>query len=535
MWSREEPGRAGEIILLPPGNPGPWTVGRGEADSEDRRLAPVRQVPGGLLPGGPLASSRISRRQLRLSRVSGGLLVENVGSCPLLHRGREFARVEVTPGETLSLKNEMLFLCVQRGLVAAEAPGVPVHGFGGADAFGIVGESPAVWELRRRVVAVARTAFHVLILGESGTGKELVAQAIHASSARGHRPLVSRNAATIPAELAAAELFGNLKSYPNPGMPERPGLVGEAHGSTLFLDELAELPQALQAHLLRVIDDGEFQRLGEATTRKTDLRVLAATNRAASDVKDDVLARFSVRIVVPGLNDRREDVPLLAVHLLRRHAAEDPTLAERFFSGDVPRVSPVLMEALVQHHYTTHVRELEAILVRAALDGRGRYLELGAEARRDLHAPPTRKATAPIDGLTLEESARLALLRRHGFSPAACGRDPDYPGNRQTADLHLRQLLCRSLALADWDPRRAVEILAGSERPELIEKCAGRLSTFLGNLRARMAEGAPEALDLALAEEWKSGAGGVLRVVSALREGRLPASGPPPSAGRAKR
>jgi hypothetical protein len=162
--------------------------------------------------------------------------------------------------------------------------------------------------------------------------------------------------------------------------------------------------------------------------------------------------------------------------------------------------------------------------VRAVLEGRGRYLEVGPEVRRDLRAsPPSRAPEAALDDLTPDEAARLVLLRRHGFSPTACGRDPAYPGNRQTADLHLRQLLCRSLVLADWDERRAVARMAGSERPELFEKCAGRLATFLANLRARMAEDAPEALERALAEEWKSGAEGVLRVVEALRDGRLPA------------
>src|SRR5262249_44059454 len=284
------------------------------------------------------------------------------------------------------------------------------------------------------------------------------------------------------------ELFGNLKNYPNPGMPERPGLVGEAHGSTLFLDEFAELPPSLQAHLLRVMDGGEYQRLGEATVRRTDVRIVAATNRPASDVKHDILARFKVRIAVPDLNARREDIPLLAAHLLRQHAAEGPGTFRRFFPGEdlraAPLVSPVLMEALVQHEYTTHVRELDAFLVRAALEGRGRYLELDPELRAELkRAPPSSAPEAPrpaeLAALTPEERTRLALLRRHRFSPTACGRDPAYPGNRQTADLHLRLLLCRALQLATWEADRAAELMAGQGHGELYEKCAARLSTFL--------------------------------------------------------
>src|SRR5208283_3694878 len=109
----------------------------------------------------------------------------------------------------------------------------------------------------------------------------------------------------------------------NPGMPERPGLIGEAHQSTLFLDEFAELPRNLQSHLLRVMDDGGYQRLGEAKARHSDLRIVAATNGRPEDIKHDVLARFLLRVSVPSLAARREDIPLLAVHLLRRHAMLD--------------------------------------------------------------------------------------------------------------------------------------------------------------------------------------------------------------------
>jgi two-component system nitrogen regulation response regulator GlnG/two-component system response regulator HydG len=530
LWSRDAPDRVGEVILLPPGDPGSFAFGRGEARGEDRRLSPVRQVPGGVVPGAPLASPRISRSQLRLSpSPGGGLFVENLGSCPLVHRGESVSHAEVSPGEVLSLKNELVFLCVRRAPIPpARAGAGPAHVFGGPDAFGIVGESPAVWELRQRIVAVAPERFHVLVLGASGSGKELVAQAIHACSARSERPLVARNAATIPEGLADAELFGNLRNYPNPGTPERPGLVGEAHGSTLFLDEFAELPPTLQAHLLRVMDGGEYQRLGEATVRRTDLRIVAATNRPPSDIKHDVLARFKVRLSVPDLNARREDVPLLVTHLLRRHAADGAGTFRRFFPGEdlgaAPLVSPVLMEALVRHTYTTHVRELDSLLVRAALDGRGRYLELGPDLRAELRrAPPPAPPPRPdeLAALTPDERTRLALLRKHRFSPAACGRDPDYPGNRQTADLHLRQLLCKALPIAGWDAARAAELLGGQEQGELRERCAARLATFLANLRARAEGEAPEALRQALVDEWKSSAESVLLVVEALRSGRV--------------
>jgi DNA-binding NtrC family response regulator len=529
LWSRDEPARMGETLLLPPGDPGPWIFGRGEVPADDRRLSLTRQRPGARTPAGPVASPRISRAQLRLSPTpGGGILVENIGQCALRHRGREVVRAELTPGETLSLHSELLFLCVRRAPIAPmpiDRLATPLHPFGGPDMFGLVGESPAMWDLRRRIAAIARQAFHVAILGPSGSGKELVAQAIHARSARAGKPIVSRNAATIPEGLADAELFGNIRNYPNPGTPERPGLAGQAHESTLFLDEFAELPQSLQAHLLRLMDDGEYQRLGEATTRRADLRILAATNRPESELREDVLARLKVRIAVPGLELRRDDIPLLAVHLIRKHAAADPGMLARFFpDGDprsVPRLSPVLVEALVHHPYKTHVRELEALLIRSCLESRSGYVSFRPERSRDAKVTSPPDLDPSIAALTPGEQSRLERLRHNRFSPTSCGRDPAYPGNRQTADLHLRQLICKVIEVAGWDAERAADLLAGQTTGDLRDRSALRITTFLSNLRARMASESEDALRLGLVDEWKGSVHMVHRLVEALREGRV--------------
>jgi DNA-binding NtrC family response regulator len=209
------------------------------------------------------------------------------------------------------------------------------------------------------------------VRGESGTGKELVARALHASSERAARTLVSRNAATLPEGLLDAELFGNIKNYPNPGTPERAGLVGEADGSTLFLDEIGEISQAAQAHLLRVLDSGEYHRLGESKTRTSHLRLIGATNRPESALKHDLAARFVFRIDVPSLNERRQDIPLLAVHLLRQIAKRDDSIATRFFEGDTPRLSLTFVRYLLRHSYTTHIRELSRLLWQALSESQG--------------------------------------------------------------------------------------------------------------------------------------------------------------------
>jgi DNA-binding NtrC family response regulator len=380
LWSRDEPQRTGEVSLVLDPEPGSAAVlGRGEPPPGEPtpRMLWVRQQPGRSVLTGPLRSQHISRVQLRVEVIGPEeLQVSNLGRCPLLVGGREVSAARVRTGDILELRNLALLMCLRRpvDLPVADPP-LPLHAFGEADATGLVGESPAVWELRAHIAFAASRAVHVLVRGPSGTGKELVAQAIHRLSSRGQRPLVARNAATFPETLIDAELFGNARGFPNPGMPERPGLIGEADGSTLFLDEFAELPQALQAHLLRVLDGGEYTRLGESRSRRADFRLVAATNRPESALKEDVLARLRLRLELPGLGERREDIPLLVIHSLRRFAQGDAQLARRYFPGGdpsaIPRVSPALIEHLVRHPYTTHVRELEAQLWRALSHSHG--------------------------------------------------------------------------------------------------------------------------------------------------------------------
>ncbi|MEQ1508180.1 MAG: sigma 54-interacting transcriptional regulator, partial [Myxococcota bacterium] len=291
----------------------------------------------------------------------------------------------------------------------------PAHPFGDADPQGFVGEGPAAWSLRARLGFVARRPAHVLVTGPSGTGKELAARALHALSPRASGPWIARSAATIPESLADAELFGNLGNYPNPGMAARPGLVGEADRGTLFLDEFGELPIEVQARLLRVLDAGEYTRLGEAKPRRSDLRLIAATNRPVDGLKFDVVARLPLRVAVPPLTDRREDIPLLAIHLLRSIARADPELGKQYLdrgAGAVPRMTPRLVAALVAHPYRTHVRELAALLWEAIAAATGPTLDLfPGYAAVGAEATPTGPRTAP-DALTPDELQ--ACLDRHG-------------------------------------------------------------------------------------------------------------------------
>ena len=414
--------RAGEVLVS---EPTPRIFGRGdEASGDEPRAVLVRQRPGRNEIAPPLDNAFLSRDQLRIVREGERIRVENIGKRPLLVRGEVVTTVSLGEGEVCTLKGQMVLVCVRRPRVfpaAKSAQAYPSFPFGTSDPHGIVGESAAAWELRDQIAFIAKRAAHVLILGESGTGKELVARAVHALSSRKDRSLVARNASTLPPGLIDAELFGNVVNYPNAGMPARTGLIGEASGSTLFLDEIGELPLDLQTHLLRVLDaHGEYQRLGESKSRTADLRFVAATNRPANMLKHDLVARMRLRLTVVGLGDRREDIPLLIRHILRRDAAQDPELARRFLKEGEPQVSPALVEALLVHHYEAHTRELDALLWRSLASSPAGVAELTDDVAGELALPALARAPRSTE-VTAEEIQ--SSLEKNAFIQEKVWRD----------------------------------------------------------------------------------------------------------------
>jgi two-component system nitrogen regulation response regulator GlnG/two-component system response regulator HydG len=383
VWSADEPERVGEVACLPLGVDVPFTLGRAVEPGDDGALPLffTRLRPFERTVTGALRSARVSRCQLRVVPLTdGALLVEQLGRGKLQVNGHDAPRAVVRPGDIVTAVDRFAVLYTRRpgDWPRRLACGDPFP-FGEADPFGIVGESPSAWELRERIAFVAPGGEHVLVHGPSGTGKELIAQAIHARS--GRHPLVARNATTIPESLLDAELYGNLKDYPNPGTPDRTGMLGEAQGGTLFLDEIGELPHTHQTHLLRVMDGGQYTRLGEARSRTADARLIGATNRSPEDLKYDLRARFIHTVAVPGLGERGEDIPLLARHLLRD--------ARRPNGEAVPPPDADLIGALTHHRYTGHVRELKALL----------WLAITASTGDSLTAPPHLEIRGPASQL----------------------------------------------------------------------------------------------------------------------------------------
>jgi two-component system nitrogen regulation response regulator GlnG/two-component system response regulator HydG len=400
LWSAHEPERVGEVCLLPGGAPGATRIiGRGPADERDEhaRVFPCRQRPSDFGGGEPLSNPYLSRVQLLVRANGRGIHVSNVGRCEAFRNDEPFTEADLIEGDLLRLGGKALFLCVNRPSWLRPWDGARVPAFGAVDDDGIIGESPRVWRLRRQLREFGAIDAHVLVLGESGTGKELATRALHRASPRAQRPLLARNAATLPEGIIDAELFGNAKNYPNAGIPERPGLIGQADDATLFLDEFGELPLAQQVHLLRVLDEGEYQRLGEAKSRRASFRLIAATNRATDALRADVLARFKLRLELPSLADRREDIPLIVRHVAGR-------------AGNTANVPLDLVARLVRAELPGNVRDLERLVLRFQLDGAlpdERELAPDTESGAPLH--PT------IDPSTLQKAHVEAALREHAW------------------------------------------------------------------------------------------------------------------------
>jgi transcriptional regulator with GAF, ATPase, and Fis domain len=230
----------------------------------------------------------------------------------------------------------------------------------------IIGESHALKEVLSRIDLVAPTTASVLILGESGTGKELIARAIHKHSQRAERPLIKVSCATIPKELYESEFFGHIKGSFTGAISDRLGRFEAADGGTLFLDEVGEIPQSLQGKLLRVLQEGEFERVGEGRTRKVDVRIIAATNKnLAEEVKsgrfrEDLYYRLNVfPIEIAPLRDRREDIPLLAAHFVKGFSQR--------LNRPVVRLTEANLTDLKAYGWPGNVRELQNIVERALI------------------------------------------------------------------------------------------------------------------------------------------------------------------------
>ena len=275
----------------------------------------------------------------------------------------------------------------------------------------MIAEAPAMRPVLELLARVGPSDANVLVTGEHGTGKELVARILHASSPRAARALVTVNVGGLAEGVFESELFGHVKGAYTGANADRVGRFELADGGTLFLDEIANVPLAQQAKLLRVLQTGEFERVGSSRTRAVSVRLVSATNAdlhaeaAAGRFREDLRFRINtVEIRLPALRERREDIPALAAHFLRRHAQR--------YRRPVESLDPEALRVLLAHPWPGNVRELDHVLERAVLMARGHVLEA---ADLGLRAPA--QGPAVLEQMTLDEVERVLIqkaLARHG-------------------------------------------------------------------------------------------------------------------------
>ena len=278
----------------------------------------------------------------------------------------------------------------------------------------IVGASPTLRRVLEQVDLVATTDSSVLIYGETGTGKELIARAIHARSGRKARPLVKVNCAALPAGLVESELFGHEKGAFTGATERRIGRFELAHGGTIFLDEVGELPPDVQVKLLRVLQERELERVGGSQTVKVDVRVIAATNRdlpgavGAGTFRQDLYYRLNVfPVTLPPLRERPEDIPLLVHYFVARYAAK--------IGRRISRVPKETMGRLVAYAWPGNVRELENVVERAVILSPGPDLVVAPEALPAIAPEVLPERPAAADAVPLERVERahiVSVLRR---------------------------------------------------------------------------------------------------------------------------
>ncbi|MSQ81383.1 MAG: sigma-54-dependent Fis family transcriptional regulator [Myxococcales bacterium] len=450
------------------------------------RLEPLFTLP----PGpdqAPLQDPHVSRRAIAISRNGDGLQFRapdggvacHIGGVPLL-QVQHVAMTALERGVTLRLGRHVALLLHNRPALELARP---------TDF--LVGQSHVITDLRNNVKKVAQHAVHVMLQGESGVGKELVARALHEVSPWRGGPFITVNTGAIQASLANSELFGHVRGSFTGAVGDHDGFFARADGGSLFLDEIGELHSDVQALLLRALESGEIQRVGDRKSRQVKVRVIAATDRP--DVEDrlriPLIQRLSgYRVTVPPLRARFEDLGLLLYHALRVEFARirmafPPVLRVR---PQEPVVPPEVFERLVQHGFSGNVRELFNVAKRLTIDGLDRGTsEIVASVEQALVHTQAEQSPAPQLAAVqarghpspsqIDDTMLIAALHRNNWQMAPTARDlgiarsslyllvDDCPKVRKVVEIS-QQELQSALNATSGDLDRAASLLQVSAR-----------------------------------------------------------------------
>jgi transcriptional regulator with GAF, ATPase, and Fis domain len=326
----------------------------------------------------------------------------------------------------------------------------------------------------------------VLILGETGTGKEMIARAIHQSGKRKNAAFVAVNCGALPETLLESELFGHEKGSFTGAQARRRGRFELADKGTIFLDEISETTPAFQARLLRVLQEGAFERLGGEATIKVDVRLIAASNKNLPEevengrFRADLFYRLNgFPLTLPPLRERREDIPLLAMHFLKKHGRD----AAASFSDQA-------MEMLKNYQWPGNVRELENAVRRAAIlaQSEGRQLIQFGDLPREIAEKESPRQAAFVYQ-PLEEQI-LDMLRALKFSRSAISQTAKALGNRDRGTIteYFRGICFENLVNADFDVKKAAQTIVASNDDDMIDKVCAKINEYLGNVRSTNAK-----------------------------------------------
>lgn len=435
----------------------------------------ARKTVGRLETDKQKAESELRARELKLQELERELLEQRA-------RGGDGHGAEVME-EIQRYKEEIRTLSSQVSDLVKFEPSAP-----GSDAEvgvfeGMVYQpSGRMKEAIQLIQKIAASEANVLILGESGTGKELVARAIHRLSVRGKKQFVAVNCGALTETLLESELFGHEKGSFTGAVKDKMGRFEYADGSTIFLDEITETSEAFQVKLLRVVQSGEFERVGSSVTMKADVRIVAATNKSLRDLvqqkrfREDLYYRLNVfSVQLPPLRERKGDIPLLAEYFAKQ---ENPSIA---FSSTV-------IDAYLQYSWPGNVRELQGSIKRAAILAKSEQRDL--IQLRDLSEEIASSFKSQVD----IEDQILELLRSKKFSRSSISETAEELGglNRGTVAEYFRGLCFKYFFESVWDKQVAVAGIAGGQDGEANEKVVKKLSEYLGNV----VEGLPQGKTL---------------------------------------
>lgn len=394
------------------------TINRGEFNNEERQVV----TKGGQVLD--LIVSAISSRD-----AAGNVDRMLIASKDVTERNRAERKLRAALAENAHLREE---LEQERDYLREEVSVAMNSGQ-------IVGKSPALLKMLNRVAAVAETPASVLLQGESGVGKEVIARAIHAQSPRADGPLVKVNCASIPKELFESEFFGHVKGAFTGAHRDRVGRFQLADGGTIFLDEVSEIPLELQSKLLRVLQESEFERVGDDVTRSVDVRVIAATNRnleqqiVNGEFREDLFYRLSVfPIDVPALRERKEDILSLAQYFLEQTCKD--------FGRKPMQLTRAQADLLLRYEWPGNVRELKNVIERAVILSPRNSLRLdlsmsnpGGESRLDTaDSQPQEKLLNELEMREFQKNNIVAALKQANWKVSGAGGAAELLGVKST-------------------------------------------------------------------------------------------------------